>query len=49
MTTDKDYIDPYFNEYFDKNEIIEYKLNYPCKKSTFITTLRKIGDIKTNM
>ena len=40
------WIDPYFNKYFDKNEIREYKLDYPCKKSTFITTLRKIGDIK---
>jgi hypothetical protein len=40
------YIDEHYKEYFDKNEIIEYKLGYPCKKSTFITTLRKIGNIK---
>ena len=38
--------DPYFKKYFDKNEINEYKLNYPCKKSNFISSLRKIGDIK---
>ena len=46
MDTHKNYINPYFNQYFDKNEIIEYKLVYPCKKSTLITTLRKIGNIK---
>ena len=40
------WIDPYFNKYFDKNEIREYKIDYPCKKCTLITTLRKIGNIK---
>jgi hypothetical protein len=40
------WIDPFLNEYFDKNRTIEYKLGHPCKKSTFITTLRKIGNIK---
>ncbi len=35
-----------YNEYFGKNEISEYKLLYPCKKSLFITELRKIGDEK---
>jgi hypothetical protein len=39
-------VDPYYNQYFDKNEVIEFKLNFPCKKSHYITTLRKIGDIK---
>ena len=39
-------IDPNLDQYLNKNEIKEYELNYPCKKSTFITTLRKIGDIK---
>lgn len=35
-----------YEQYFDKERIIEYKLVYPCKKSTFITELRKIGDTK---
>lgn len=35
-----------YEQYFDKERIIEYKLLYPCKKSAFITELRKIGDIK---
>ena len=33
-----------YNKYFGKNEIIEYKLIYPCKKSYKVTELRKIGD-----
>ena len=32
--------------YFDKNEVVEYTLSYPCKKSPLITELRKMGDIK---
>ena len=35
-----------YNKYFGKNEILEYRFNYPCKKSSLITELRKIGDIK---
>lgn len=35
-----------YDTYFDKNEILEFKLWYPCKKSALITELRKIGDEK---
>jgi len=35
-----------YNKYFGKNEILEYKLEYPCKKSYKVTELRKIGDKK---
>jgi len=35
-----------YNEYFGKNKILEYKLEYPCKKSYKVTELRKIGDKK---
>lgn len=31
---------------FDKNEILEFELAYPCKKSTKITKLRMIGNKK---
>lgn len=46
MNNQYDYVDKYFEQYFGKYYVSEYKLNVPCKKSTFITTLRKIGDIK---
>ena len=36
----------HLNHYFDKNEILEYRLYYPCKETHFITELRKLGDMK---
>jgi len=35
-----------YDKYFGKNEILEYKLENPCKKSNIVTELRKIGDHK---
>lgn len=35
-----------YDKYFDKCIILEFKLCNPCKKSDFLTTLRKIGDVK---
>jgi len=37
-----------YNKYFGRNEIIEYKLIYPCKKSYKVTELRKIGELYNN-
>jgi len=33
-----------YNKYFNNDSIIEFRLQYPCKKSSFITELRKLGD-----
>ena len=35
-----------YDEYFNKNSVCQYKFKYPCKKSYFLTQLRKTGDIK---
>lgn len=34
------------DNFFDKNEIIEIKFEFPCKVSNKVTELRKIGDAK---
>lgn len=39
-------IDEFRKKYFNKNKTCEYELSFPVKKSRFLTTLRKTGDLE---